>query len=118
MHTYSQQKQLALSSTVTTTATVDAAIDLAASDTYFPAWYNGCKHNASAPSTCVGTANDSVMRSVATNVIHLDGIPESACTCKKFIEVTLPLVSVGKLCIHGMTVILPNPWWLSHPELF
>ena len=44
------------------------------------------------------------MRSVATDRFQLTGAPAGALACKKFIEVTLPLISVGRLCIHGLMV--------------
>ena len=87
-----------------TSRTILAALDSAASDIYFPSWYRGDNHDTSTPSTVVGTANDSTMHSVATDVIRLDGVPKEALKCKKFVEVTLPLVSVGKLCQHGMHI--------------
>jgi hypothetical protein len=44
------------------------------------------------------------MHSAATDVFYLKGAPIEARRCKKFYEVSLPLVSVGKLCVYGMTV--------------
>jgi len=32
-------------------------------------------------------------------------VPAGSRTCKKFVEVSIPLVSVGKFCQHGLTVI-------------
>ena len=52
----------------------------------------------------VGTADGGTMHSAATDVFYLEGAPIEARRCKKFYEVSLPLVSVGKLCVHGMTV--------------
>ena len=42
------------------------------------------------------------MRSVAIDQFPLKGVPADARRCYKFKEVSLPLVSVGKFCIHGM----------------
>ena len=106
LHAYlSKNAALRTTNIATNHATVEAAVDSTASDTYFPAWYQGYDHNNTPNDTCVGTANNSIMGSVATNTIHLDGIPEAARTCKKFVEVTLPIISVVKLCIHGMIVV-------------
>ena len=57
-----------------------------------------------APKYVVGTANGTSMRSVATDRFPLQRVPQQDRRCKKFIEVTLPLVSVGRLCIHGLIV--------------
>ena len=44
------------------------------------------------------------MHYAAMDVFYLKGAPIEARRCKKFYDVPLPLVSVGKLCVHGMTV--------------
>ena len=44
------------------------------------------------------------MQSVATDCFTMVGVPKEARECKKFAEITLPLVSVGRLCVHGMIV--------------
>ena len=82
----------------------EAAADSAASDHYFPIGFNGGEHNTSGRSYPVGTADGGTMHSAATDVFYLEGAPIEARRCKKFYEVSLPLVSVGKLCVHGMTV--------------
>ena len=81
-----------------------AAVDSAASGNYFPATYRGEAHDSETTSIPVGTANDEVMRSVATDRFPLAGVPAGARRCYKFRQVSLPLVSVGKLCVHGMKV--------------
>ena len=81
-----------------------AAVDSAASGNYFPALYTGEAHDSKTTSIPVGTANDNVMRSVATDRFPLKGVPADARRCYKFKEVSLPLVSVEKLCVHGMKV--------------
>ena len=48
------------------------------------------------------------MRSTARDRFIHDGIPQQARECKKFLEVTLPLVSVGKLCVNGMIVVFDD----------
>ena len=81
-----------------------AAVDLAASGNYFQALYKGKAHDSMAQSIPVNTANNNVMQSVATDQFPLQGIPADTQQCYKFKEVSLPLVSVGKLCVHGMKV--------------
>ena len=44
------------------------------------------------------------MQLVATDKFPLAGVPVVARECKKFIEVALPLISEGRLCIHGLIV--------------
>ena len=82
----------------------EAAADSAASDHYFPIGFDGGEHDTSGRSYPVGTADGGTMHSAATDVFYLEGAPIEARRCKKFYEVSLPLVSVGKLCVHGMTV--------------
>ena len=84
-------------------ATIDAAVDSAASNNYFPIDFNG-GHHQNVGGDPVGTAGGIVMRSVATDRFQLAGAPAGALDCKKFLEVTLPLISVGRLCIHGLMV--------------
>ena len=76
-----------------------AAVDSAASGNYFPALYRGEAHDSKTTSIPVGTANDEVMQSIATDRFPLKGVPEDTRRCYKFKEVSLPLVSVGKLCV-------------------
>ena len=80
------------------------ADDSAASENYFPASYKGEAHDSMAKSITVGTTNDNVMQSITTNQFLLQEIPTNAQQCYKFKEVSLPLVSVGKLCVHGMKI--------------
>ena len=34
----------------------------------------------------------------------MEGIPAPARTCAKFVEITIPLILVGQLCIYGMII--------------
>ena len=79
-------------------------MDSGASDNYFPATFTGENHRCPTISHAVGTANGNIMRSVATDRFTMPGIPRTGRECKKFHEVELPLVSVGKLCVNGMKV--------------
>ena len=74
-----------------------AFLDSAASDNYFPASYKGELHDATARPVPVRTANNSIMHSVATDCFPMVHVPPAARACKKFVEVKLPLVSVGNL---------------------
>ena len=87
-----------------TPPTVIAAVDSGASDNYFPATFTGENHRCPTISHAVGTANGNIMRSVATDRFTMPGVPSTGRGCKKFYEVDLPLVSVGKLCVNGMKV--------------
>ena len=49
-------------------------------------------------------ANDNVIWSVVTDWFPLKRIPPNAHQCYKFKEVSLPLVSIRKWCVHGMKV--------------
>merc|ERR1712155_218488 len=55
-----------------------AAVDSAVSGNYFPATYQGEAHDSKTTSIPVGTANDEVMRSVATDRFPLAGVPDAA----------------------------------------
>ena len=101
----SYNQQLALNTTICTCKnTIVAAVDSGASDYYFPADYIRENHDLTGPKQDVGTANGSVMRLIVIDWYFHGNILERAHTCKKFIEVTLPLVSVGHLCVNGPIV--------------
>lgn len=85
-----------------------AAVDSGALDNYFPASYIREKHDMTGPKQAMGTANRSVMRSVATDHYVHSSILEQTQTYKKFIKVTLPLLSVGCLCVNS---VCPNKRW-------
>ena len=70
------------------------AVDSAASGKFFPVLYKGEAHDSMAQLIPVGTTNDNVMYSVATDQFPLQGIPADTPQCYKFKEVTLPLVLV------------------------
>ena len=80
------------------------AVDSAASKNYFPWSYVGDAHDPNHQSVSVGTANNGLMRSVAADIIKLAQLPLEARRCLKFKEITLPLLSVGQFCQHGMEV--------------
>ena len=86
--------------------TILAAVDSAASGHYLPADFDGGNHKTDTASSIVHTANGGTMKSVATDSFVLSGdVDGEKHECTKFIEVTLPLVSVGKLCVQGFTII-------------
>ena len=45
------------------------------------------------------------MHSIVSDCIIIPGLPPLVQECHKFIKVSLPLVSVGKLCINGIIVV-------------
>ena len=63
-------------------ATIDAAVDSAASNNYFPIDFDG-GHHKDIGGDPVGTAGGVVMRSVATDRFQLAGAPAGALDCKK-----------------------------------
>ena len=77
---------------------------MAASNHYFPASNKGEAHGTNHTSVPVSTASGAIMRSVASDRFPLAGVPPAARECTKFREIALPLISVGKLCVHGMIV--------------
>ena len=82
-----------------------AAVDSAASGNYFTATYHSEQPDSGVQGLLVGTANDNIMQSVGTDRFVLPGLPSPARACHKFLKVSLPLVLVGTLCIHGMLVL-------------
>ena len=80
---------------------LDTAIDSAASNHYFPLTYRGPNHDTTTRGAPVSTTNGNVMHLAATDSF---AVGRTRKPCKKFAEVRLPLISVGHLCIHGMTV--------------
>ena len=80
-------------------------MDSAASDHYVPKMYHGDKEDNRDCGVAVGTANGGTMYSVASDVLKIAQLPVQARTCHKFAEVRLPLISVGKICQHGHTVV-------------
>lgn len=72
---------------------------------YIPTPYRGKQHKDNNQGIPVGTENSSVIQSIGTDQYVLPGIPGPAHDCHKFLEVSLLLVLVGTLCIHGMQVL-------------
>ena len=100
-----QQSALYTSSLASTKhKTTKVIIDSGASDNYFPASYNDEAHDDNITPESVGNANGTIMKSVASDRFILEGVPDAARKCKKFVENQIPLVSVGRLCVHGLIV--------------
>lgn len=53
----------------------------------------------------VGCANGSIVRAVATEKLSLEALLDRARDCHKFIDITLPLISVPQLCDSNMEVL-------------
>ena len=100
-----QHEILSISNLARTKEKIKAVVDSGASDHYWPVTYKGEAHSTKCTPTPVGTANGATIRSVATNRFPMEGVPAGARTCKKFVEISFPLVSVGKFCQHGLTVV-------------
>ena len=80
------------------------AIDSAAIDHFMPATYIGDNHHPTKHGIRVGCANGSEMQATATDILSLPQLPIAARGCHKFNEISLPLISVPKLCQAGCQV--------------
>lgn len=69
-----------------------------------PTTYHGTNHTPVRRGIRVGCANGSYMRAVATDTLGLPQLPRQARSCHKFNDISIPLISVPKLCEAGCTV--------------
>ena len=69
-----------------------------------PALYIGTNPQPTAQGVIVGCANGSHMRATATNTLNLPQPPVKAPGCHKIKNISLPLISVSKLCWAGCKV--------------
>jgi hypothetical protein len=81
------------------TGTVSGSISGTASS------YRGDRHRITIDGMQVKCANNSIMAAEATDMLSLSNLPQAACGCHKFDEVTTPLISVGKLCDNDLFVL-------------
>ena len=72
---------------------VHGALDFAATAHFLPLTYRGTDHQNMTAGIRVGCANGIVMHAVATDKLSLEALPDRACDCHKFTDITLPLVS-------------------------
>ena len=85
--------------------TFKAAIDSGASDHFFPTSFTTNQHQPITDGAIVRVANDETIQATATDVLPFPELPSPARTCQKFDTISLPLISVGKLCDNGMCVL-------------
>ena len=69
-----------------------------------PATYRGTNHTPVQRGIRVGCANGFYMRAVATDILALPQLPKQARSCHKFTDISIPLISVPKLCEAGCAV--------------
>ena len=72
-----------------------------------PHSYVGSAHWNSRPHEDIGvlTADDTIIQSSATDALNLPKLPPKARSCHKFKEITMPLVSVNRLCQSDLEVL-------------
>ena len=75
-----------------------SAVDLAATDHFMSALYTGTNPQPTTRSVIVGCANGSHMQATATDTLDLPQLPVTVWGCHKFKDISLPLISVPKLC--------------------
>ena len=92
--------------------TYKAALDSAATTNCFPATHRGTNHQPHRnPQEAITaqTANDTIMASIATDQINAPGLPPIAKEAHLFNEISVPLLSVNKLCAHDLAVLFHGP---------
>lgn len=97
----------ALKSTMTKIPTAKhqrGALDSGATATYLPDDFMGTDHQVVTNGMIVACANDATMQATSTDKLDLPLLPAPARECHKFREITVPLVSVGKLCDNDLYV--------------
>jgi hypothetical protein len=80
------------------------ALDSGATHIYLPDDFVGTDHQATSNGMVVACANDATMQAKSTDKLDLPRLPPPARECHKFSEITMPLVSVGKLCDNDLYV--------------
>ena len=92
--------------------TCKAALDSAATTNCFPATHRGTNHQPHRnPQEAIiaQTANDTIMASIATDQINAPGLPPIAKEAHLFNEISVPLLSVNKLCAGDLAVLFHGP---------
>ena len=83
------------------------ALDSGATSHFLPATYMGTNHQTTpqGDGILVQCANDTTMRSVATDKLNLQSLPAAARTCHKFEHMPTPLLSVKTFCDNDLDVL-------------
>ena len=95
-----------------TTPIYRAALDSAATTNCFPASYRGAKYQPHAnpgEGILAQTANDTIMASIATDLLNEPKLPLIARKTHLFKEINIPLLSVNKLCAGDLAVLFHGP---------
>ena len=80
------------------------AVDSAATSHFLPTNYTGTNPQPVVTGIEVQCANDTYMTSSATDELALSKLLREARSCDKFTEITIPLISVYRLCRAGLVV--------------
>ena len=72
-----------------------------------PHTYVGSAHRNVRPHEGIGviTADDTIIQSSATDALALHKLPAATRSCHKFKEITMPLISVNRLCQGDLEVL-------------
>ena len=94
-------------SPISSTNTIQAALDSGASANCFPSTYIGTNHQTVTPqeATKAQVANDRIITATATDSIALNHLPGVSKQMDKYDEITTPLLSVNKLCKGDLAVL-------------
>ena len=86
------------------------AMDSAATTHCIPHEYNGGAHQDVPPGKGIGAvcANETIMQSTATDILDLKELPSKARPCDKFKGLSVPLISVKRLCEADLEVHFTN----------
>ena len=92
-----------------------AAIDSGATTNCFPDNYHGNNHQPTTESNAIlaQVANDEIIVSTATDYLNEPALPNIARETNLFKEVSVPLLSVSKLCAGDLAVYSMEPRWQS-----
>ena len=74
------------------------ALDSGATGHFVPMHYKGLREKLTPVGITVGCANNTAMRSCATDVLDIPQLPERARHCYKFNDISVPLISVYRIC--------------------
>ena len=83
---------------------MQGALDSAATSHFTPETYIGTNHQPTTHGIKVQCANDTYMTSTATDELALSKLPLVARSCHKFADITIPLLSVYRLCEANLEV--------------
>jgi hypothetical protein len=74
------------------------ALDSGATGHFVPMHYKGLQEKLTPVGITVGCANKTAMQSRATDILDIPQLPETARHCYKFNDISVPLISVYRIC--------------------